>query len=250
MLLARSKAIAVTPSRQPLTRANKPLTRPSVTTMVLTQSGQDLRLGEVVPDFELPDVCQADKPRVSLHRDVLRLGSAAAAADAEKPKAALVCWLCVHCPFVVLLKAALAELAKEYAAKGVAIVAVSSNSPQERQQDGPEGMAADAREFSFPGPYLFDGADQAAAKRWGVACTPEFFVLDPQGRLLYHGQFDDARPGNGVAPTGKDLRRALDAALDGGRALPVEEQRRAIGCSIKWTGAETPEYAAALAVPK
>jgi thiol-disulfide isomerase/thioredoxin len=218
--------------------------------MVLTQSGQDLlRLGEVVPDFELPDVTKADKPSVSLHRDVLRLGSAADAA-AEKPKAALVCWLCVHCPFVVLLKTALAELAKEYAAKGVAIVAVSSNSPQERQQDGPEGMAADARDHHFNFPYLYDGGDQAAAKRWGVACTPEFFVLDAEGRLLYHGQFDGARPSNGVAPTGEDLRRALDAALDGGRALPVEGQKRAIGCSIKWTGAETPEYAAALAVPK
>lgn len=229
--------------------------------MVLTQSGAP-RLGEPVPNFELPDATKPGMPRVSLYRNILRIGAAGgtapdapSAADATpRPKAALVCWLCVHCPFVVLLKPALASLAREYAAKGVAVAAVSSNSPAERAQDGPEGMAADASDHGFFFPYLFDGADQAAARAWGAACTPEFFVVGgADGRtLLYHGRFDAARPGNGAEPTGEDLRRALDAALEpgGGRALPAEEQRRAIGCSIKWTGGEAPAFAAALAVPK
>lgn len=259
MLLARRATTTITPitpHRQPLplpAKNNRPIhpRRPSVNAMVLTQSGQDLlRLGEVVPDFDLPNVnakLSGGQERVSL-RDVLRLG----ADGAPPPKAVLVCWLCVHCPFVVLLKPALARLADEYAAKGVAVVAVSSNSPKERANDGPEGMKADAEAHGFNFPYLFDGDDQAAAKAWGVACTPEFFVLDAaqHGKLLYHGQFDGSRPGNGVEPTGQDLRRALDAALDGGRKLPADEQRRAIGCSVKWTGAEAPEYAAALAVPR
>jgi thiol-disulfide isomerase/thioredoxin len=233
--------------------------RPSVKRMVLTESGRDLlQVGHPVPDFELPDVTRQGHPRVRLSAlargENVVVGGGDGAAPSP-PKALLVCWLCVHCPFVVLLKPALASLIKEYAAKGVATAAVSSNSPSARAEDGPDGMRADFGALGLATPYLFDGGDQAAARSWRVACTPEFFVVDPATMsLLYHGRFDAARPGNGVEPTGADLRRALDAALGGGGggALPLAEQRRAIGCSIKWSGGEggTPEYAAALAVKK
>lgn len=190
---------------------------------------------------------QGNKP-VGLYRDVLRLSPAPAETPQQPPPAAvLCCWLSVHCPFVILLKPALAA---EYALKGVAVVAVSSNSPLARAEDGPDGMRRDAGAHAFGFPFLYDGDDQKACKAWGVACTPEFFVVAADGRLLFHGQFDGARPGNGTEPTGEDLRRALDAALDGGRMLPAADQRRAIGCSVKWSENITPEYAAALAVPK
>jgi len=235
----------------PLFRTSPSTPRPCVKRMVLTESGQDLlKVGEPVPDFELPDVTREGHPLVRL--SAVANGSANAAAAATPPCAVLVCWLCVHCPFVVLLKPALSQLCAEYSAKGVAVVAVSSNSPAARAEDGPDGMKKDAEQHAFNFPYLYDGDDQRAAKAWHVACTPEFFVLKPSTlRLLYHGQFDGARPGNGVEPTGTDLRAALDAVLGGeGGEKILTEQRRAIGCSIKWSEGVTPEYAAALAVKK
>ena len=70
------------------------------------------------------------------------------------------------------------------------------------------------------------------ARAYDAQCTPDFFLYDAQGKLVYRGQLDDSRPGSDVPVTGSDLRAALDA-LVAGRAMP-EEQRPSIGCNIKW----------------
>ena len=62
------------------------------------------------------------------------------------------------------------------------------------------------------------------AKAYRAACTPDFFLFDAQQRLVYRGQLDDSRPGNGVPVTGKDLRAAIDAVLAG---RPVDERQKA-----------------------
>jgi hypothetical protein len=73
-----------------------------------------------------------------------------------------------------------------------------------------------------------------------AACTPDFFVFDQDKVLVYRGQFDDSRPGNGVPVTGKDLRAALDAVLAG---KPVDpNQKASIGCNIKWKPGNEPDY--------
>ena len=70
------------------------------------------------------------------------------------------------------------------------------------------------------------------AKAYGAACTPDFFLYGPDRRLVYRGQLDDSRPGNGIPVTGKDLRAAIDAVLAG---QPVsEDPRPSVGCSLKW----------------
>ena len=79
-------------------------------------------------------------------------------------------------------------------------------------------------------------ATQDVARAFRAACTPDLFLYDGAGRLAYHGQFDDARPGNGKPVTGADLRAASDAIL-AGRA-PVAAQLPSIGCNIKWLPAE------------
>ncbi|WIA44506.1 hypothetical protein OEZ86_007246 [Tetradesmus obliquus] len=193
---------------------------------VLTESAQ-LKIGSQAPAFELPD---------PLTGNTISLAAASAGA-----KATLVMFICNHCPFVVMLKGAIAALAKEHQSKGLAVVAISSNSSETHPQDGPDKMAEDAKAQGYTFPYLFDES-QAVAKAYKAACTPEFYVFDADLKLTYHGQFDDARPNNGKPVTGADLRVALDAAL-AGSGLPADFQPRpSIGCNIKWHPNQEPDY--------
>ena len=100
-------------------------------------------------------------------------------------------------------------------------------------------MIHEVEERGYTFPYLFD-EDQSVAKAYHAACTPDFFLFDKQQRLVYRGQFDSSRPGNGVPITGADLRGAVDAVLAG---KPVaSEQRPSIGCNIKWRAGQEPNY--------
>src|SRR5208337_2277895 len=96
---------------------------------------------------------------------------------------------------------------------------------------------AAAAGYSFP--YLYDES-QEVAKSYKAACTPDFFLFDQHQRLVYRGQLDDSRPGNGLPVTGKDLRTALDAVLAGQPISP--HQKPSIGCNIKWKPGNEPEF--------
>ncbi|MCA9547463.1 MAG: thioredoxin family protein, partial [Myxococcales bacterium] len=146
--------------------------------------------------------------------------------------------ICNHCPFVVHLKPALAELGRRYIDR-VGIVAISSNDVTSHPQDGPKHMAADHARQGYPFPYLYDET-QAVAKAYGAACTPDFFLFDRTLHLSYRGQFDDSRPGNDVPVTGADLRAASDAVLAGRQ--PAPGQKPSLGCNIKWKPGNEPSY--------
>ena len=149
----------------------------------------------------------------------------------EKCPATLVVFMCNHCPYVIHLKSALAEFCRKYVAKGVQVVAINSNDPDYRREDGPEVMLEDAKKFNYPFPYVID-VTQDVARAYHAACTPDFFLFDRSMKLVYRGQFDPSRPGNGKPITGADLGAALDAVLSGG-TVP-EKQFPSMGCSIKW----------------
>jgi peroxiredoxin len=190
--------------------------------MVKTESTM-LALGTRAPDFSLLNV---DGRVVS--RDDLR-----------GAPALLVIFMCNHCPYVVHVSEELARLTREYLDKGVAIVGINANDPASHPQDSPEQMIHEvgARGYAFP--YLFDET-QAVAKEYRAACTPDFFLFDAQQRLVYRGQMDDSRPESGIPVTGKDLRAALDAVLQG---RPVADtQRPSLGCNIKWKRGAEPDY--------
>ena len=157
-------------------------------------------------------------------------------------KATMIMIICNHCPFVVHLKPAIVELAKEYQPLGVSFVAVSSNSVQTHPQDGPEQMAEDAKASGYTFPYVYDET-QEVAKAYQAACTPEFMVFDENLKLQYHGQFDDSRPAKyGESPplTGKDIRNALDKVLAG---APVDKPwKPSIGCNVKWIPGKEPAW--------
>ncbi len=182
-----------------------------------------LPLGTQAPDFDLVDTVSGD--RIAL-ADV-RAGR----------RAMLVMFICNHCPFVKHIRAELARLGQDYQPKGVGVVAISSNDVANYPDDSPDKMKHEARSAGYTFPYLFDD-DQTAAKAYHAACTPDFFLFDAQGLLVYRGQLDDSRPGNGLAVTGKDLRAAMDAVLSGQR--PSTEQRPSIGCNTKWKAGNAP----------
>ncbi|XP_061348104.1 uncharacterized protein LOC133293545 [Gastrolobium bilobum] len=155
--------------------------------------------------------------------------------DFEAYPALLVMFICNHCPFVKHLKKDIVKLTKFYKEKGLAAVAVSSNSVATHPQDGPEFMAEEAKLFDYPFPYLYDES-QDVARDFGAICTPEFMLFKKDGRrpfeLVYHGQFDDSRPSNNVPVTGRDLSLAIDLVLSGQQVS--SEQKPSVGCSIKW----------------
>ncbi len=191
--------------------------------MALTPSTM-LPLGTQCPDFRLPDVVS---------------GKAVSRADLAGTPALLVMFICRHCPYVQHVKDELARLGNAYAGKGAGVVAISANDAGKYPDDAPEQLAAMAKAQGFRFPFLYDER-QEVAKTFTAACTPDFFLFDGAGKLVYRGQLDDSRPGNGTPVTGKDLRDALDAVLAG--KAPGAEQRSSIGCNIKWKPGNEPAY--------
>jgi len=151
----------------------------------------------------------------------------------------LVMFLCPHCPYVKHIMDGLAALARDYAESDLGIVAISSNDVGQYPEDGPDGLRQMARQLGFDFPYCYDES-QAAAKAYTAACTPDFFLFDSEQLLVYRGQFDDSRPGNGLPVTGADLRAAIDAVLAEDKVNPV--QKPSIGCNIKWKPGNAPAY--------
>jgi peroxiredoxin len=183
--------------------------------MALTESTM-LSLGTIAPDFALTDVVSGN----TVHRD-----------DFRGQKALLVLFICAHCPYVKHIEKGLAALGKNYAGKPLAIVAISSNDVTTHPDDSPAGLKKQAETLGFVFPYLYDET-QAVAHAYKAACTPDIFLFDAGFRLVYRGQFDSSRPGNGIPVTGEDLQAAIDQVL-AGQPVPAD-QRPSIGCNIKW----------------
>jgi hypothetical protein len=121
----------------------------------------------------------------------------------------------------------------------VSIIAINSNDVTTHPGDSPEKMKEEADTWGYEFPYVFDDS-QEVAKSYHAACTPDFFLFDADKRLIYRGQLDASRPSNDVPVTGRDLRDALDAVLNG---RPVaEKQTPSIGCNIKWKAGNEPGY--------
>jgi len=182
-----------------------------------------LPLGTAAPDFKLPDTS----------------GKMVSLTDFNRQPALLVIFMCNHCPYVKHIRAGLAQLAHDYQSRGAAIVGINANDVANYPEDSPARMKEEVKAAGYSFPYLFDEA-QAVAKAYRAACTPDLYLFDQNRKLVYRGQFDDSRPGNGVPVTGRDLRAALDAVL-AGQPLPAE-QKPSIGCNIKWKPGNEPDY--------
>lgn len=185
-----------------------------------------LPLGTDAPDFDLVDTVSGD--RLCL-------------ADIQRDRCAvLIMFLCNHCPFVKHVRSELAKIGRDYQPRGLGIAAISSNDVAKYPDDSPDKMKAEARSAGYMFPYLFD-EHQSVAKAYRAACTPDFYLFDERGKLVYRGQLDDSRPSNGLPVTGDDLRAAIEAVLAG--KAPSGDQKPSIGCNIKWKAGNEPDYA-------
>ncbi len=175
-----------------------------------------LPLGTAAPGFELPDVVSGETIRLDRFQD---------------KKALLIMFICRHCPFVKHVQQELAALGRDYAGQPLGIVAISSNDVDASPDDAPDSLREMASELGFNFPFCYDER-QETARAYDAACTPDFFVFDANRKLVYRGQLDGSRPGNGIPVTGRDLRAAIDSVLND---RPVDaNQKPSIGCNIKW----------------
>ena len=183
--------------------------------MVLTPSNM-MPLGTKAPEFSLFDTVSGNR----LNLDSLRgqLGT-------------LIMFICNHCPYVKHVQEELARIGNEYPAKGINVVAISSNDVDNYPDDSSENMKIIAQSMNYNFPYLYDES-QEVAKAYDATCTPDFFLFDKDLICVYRGQLDGSRPGNEIPVTGSDLRQALDAIINNSQVSP--NQKPSIGCNIKW----------------
>ncbi len=191
--------------------------------MALTPSTM-LELGTSAPEFQLPD---------TVSRNAVSLESFTG------KKGLLVMFICNHCPFVKHINDELVNLGRDYTDSDLGIVAINSNDVETHPDDSPDNMKANAETLGYVFPYCYDET-QSVAKIYAAACTPDFFLFDGARKLVYRGQLDGSRPGNGVAVTGEDLRAAISAVLAG--ATVSQDQQPSVGCNIKWKAGNEPRY--------
>ena len=175
-----------------------------------------LPLGSVAIDFKLFD---------TVSQQILSLQ------DIKGDRGTVVFFICNHCPFVIHVNEELVRIANDYQSQGISFIAISSNDVVNYPQDGPDLMRENAKEFQYPFPYLYDET-QEVAKAYDAACTPDNYLFDEGLELVYRGQIDNSRPGNGKAVTGEDMRNALDRLID--KKANLENQKPSMGCNIKW----------------
>jgi len=146
-------------------------------------------------------------------------------------KGYLIAVISNHCPYVINLASALAKVGNAAQQAGLQVVAIGCNDIENYPADAPEKIPTFAEQYGFDFPYCFDEAQQIA-KDYTAVCTPDFFLFDAGAKLVYRGQFDASRPGNGVQAMGSDMQAAIDSLLAG---EPISaEQSPSLGCSIKW----------------
>lgn len=173
-----------------------------------------LALGATLPGFTLP---ATDGKEYSYPRDTGTHGT-------------VIAFSCNHCPYVKAYEERLMALARTYQPKGVKFFVINANDAAKYPDDSFEKMVEKSKSLCLPYTYLCDETQQAALD-YGAGCTPEFFLGDAQGKLIYTGRLDD----NMEEPTKvahQYLRDALEAAVAG--KTPPIQQSHAIGCSVKW----------------
>jgi peroxiredoxin len=188
----------------------------AISTSMARTTSNTVALGTLAPNFNLKDTNSNEWFSFQ---------------DLKGEKGTMVVFICNHCPFVHHLIDEIVMIANDYRVQGIGIIAISSNDVVRFLQDAPELMTEFAFQNKFEFPYLYDET-QEVAKAYDAACTPDFYLFDNQDKLVYHGQLDDSRPGNGIPLSGNDLRGAIDSVIYNRTINP--DQKPSLGCNIKW----------------
>lgn len=183
--------------------------------LVATTSIEPLPLGSSVPNAE------------TKMKDVS--GKEVSLKDAQKKNGLLVMFSCNTCPYVIKNQSRTVEVAKHALSKEVGVAILNSNEAKRSDDDSFEDMKAYAKDQGYNWHYLVD-AHSKMADAFGANRTPECFLFDSHGKLVYHGAIDD-NPSDAGAVSRKHLQTAIDEML-GGKDVSVKESR-SVGCTIK-----------------
>ncbi len=162
-------------------------------------------------------------------------GKELALASLTSKQGTLVVFTCNACPWAKMWQARVAEIGNAAAAAGLGVVAINSNDPAVNAEDGYAEMKKRAKDLKFQFPYVVD-ATSDIARAFGATRTPEAFVFDAAGKLVYHGTVDDNAK-DAAAVKEAWLKDAVDAVA-AGKTVSVAETK-AMGCSIKFRGKAT-----------
>lgn len=175
-----------------------------------------ITIGNVAPDFLLK---ATDSKFYSL-------------SSFSEAKFLILFFSCNHCPYVLGSDETTRQTALKFQEKGVAFVAINSNSANTYEEDSFENMVLRMEEHRFPWVYLHDDT-QEVALAYGALKTPHFYVFDQERKLVYTGRAIDS-PRDVSKMTVNDLDRTLTELTSG---LPVSVPlTNPIGCNIKWEG--------------
>jgi peroxiredoxin len=157
-------------------------------------------------------------------------GKTVSIADVQGKKGTLVVFTCNACPWAKAWETRIVEIGNAAAKQGVGMIAINSNDPEVQAEDGYDTMQKRAKERGIHYPYVVD-ASSDVARAFGATRTPEAFLFDDKGKLVYHGTIDD----NAREPGKVQERYLKDAvtAVASGKSPSVAETK-AFGCSIKF----------------
>jgi len=150
-------------------------------------------------------------------------------ASVSGEKGTLVIFMCNHCPWVKMWSSRIAAIGNQAQSAGIGVVGVNSNDPSAFPEDAYEEMVTRAKELDLHFPYVVD-ATSDLARAFGATRTPEAFLFNAKGKLVYHGTIDDNARDEG-AVSQPWLREAVEAVA-AGHAVKVSETK-ALGCSVK-----------------
>ena len=151
-------------------------------------------------------------------------------------KGTLVVFTCNACPWVKKWQDRVAEIGNAATAAGFGVVAINSNDPSLNAEDGFAEMKKRSKALKLKFPYVVDGTSEVA-RAFGATRTPEAFVFDASGKLVYHGTIDD-NANDAAAVTATYLKDAVNAVAEG-KSIEMAETK-AFGCTIKFRGEKKP----------
>ena len=150
-------------------------------------------------------------------------------ADVTGKNGTLVIFSCNHCPFVKAWQDRIAAIGNSGRDKGIGVIVINSNDPAEYSEDSYAEMQKRAQKLGFTFPYVVD-ATSDVARAFGATRTPEAFLFDKDGKLVYHGAVDDSQEASGV--TKHFLQDAIDASTAGQQV--ANKETKFVGCGIKF----------------
>ena len=181
----------------------------------------DLAIGDAVP---MKDVKMAGVN-----------GKSVTLADVAGKKGTLVVFTCNHCPWAKMWQTRVTEIGNAAGKAGIGMVAINANDPAEYPEDNMDGMKQRAKQLGIKFPYVVDATSEVA-RAFGATRTPEAFLFDAEGKLVYHGTIDDS-PKDATAVKDAWLKAAVNEVAAGKTVSTAET--KAMGCSIKFRAAKT-----------